>query len=356
QVLINLLNNALKFTQVGGVSVRVGIGEAITRSLIPLPISKNDKITTITFEIEDTGFGIAHEELDRLFEAFVQTQTGKDAQEGTGLGLAISRKFVQLMGGDMSVNSTLGSGTNFKFNIQAIIGDNSQIKSPKNYRRVIALEPNQPQYKILIVDDKPLNRQLLIKLLNPLGFELQEASNGKEAIEIFQTYSPHLIWMDMRMPVIDGYEATKHIKSTIKGQATAIIALTASALEEERAVILSAGCDDFIRKPFREEDIFNAMHKHIGVRYVYEEAIPTDTLATEDIGKGGLTAAAFMALPPSWIVDLKQGILNIDLDSIAAIVQQIRTQDTILADGIADCIDNFEYDKILQIVSEMGES
>ena len=365
QVLINLLNNALKFTETGGVSVRVGNETAdimmgngtadIMMGLSPLLTTNNQQLTTIIFEIEDTGLGIAPDELDNLFEAFVQTKTGKDAQEGTGLGLPISRQFVQLMGGKMTVSSVVGHGTIFKFDIKVRPVERSEIESQKPKRRVISLEPNQPRYRILIVDDKLLNRQLLIKLLNPLGFELQEATNGEEAIEIWQSYSPHLIWMDMRMPVMDGYEATKQIKSTIKGQATAIIALTASVLEEERAVILSTGCDDFMRKPFREEDIFDAMHKHIGVRYIYEEQTPHDALAMEDTNKDTLNVAAFRALPQPWVINLKQAILNVDLDSITAIVEEIRTQNTILADGIARSIDNFEYNSILQIISEMDK-
>ena len=354
QVLINLLNNALKFTKDGGVSVRVtgenresGMGnqEVAPHSLLPTPYF-------LFFEVEDTGAGIAPEELDSLFEAFVQTQTGKESQEGTGLGLPISRQFVQLMGGEMTVSSEVGCGTTFKFDITVSVVDATDIENKQPMRRVIGLEPNQPTYRILIVDDKPVNRQLLMKLLNPLGFELQEASNGKQAIEVWDTFEPHLIWMDMRMPIMDGYEATKHIKTTTKGQATAIIALTASVLEEERAVILSTGCDDFMRKPFRETDIFEAMNKHIGVRYLYEEPTAADALGTEDTSNSVLTVAAFRALPQSWVIELKQALLNVDLDLIATIIEQIHSQDAALAKAIANCIDNFEYDNILKLISE----
>jgi len=137
-------------------------------------------------------------------------------------------------------------GTIFKFDIQVGKSNKSEIQNQLYSRLVVALAPNQPQYRILVVDDKDYNRQLLVKLLKPVGFEVQEASNGIEAIAIWDSYSPHLIWMDMRMPVMDGYEATKRIKSTIKGQATAVMAITASVWEEEKAVILSAGCDDFV--------------------------------------------------------------------------------------------------------------
>jgi predicted ATPase/signal transduction histidine kinase/DNA-binding NarL/FixJ family response regulator len=354
QILINLLNNALKFTQQGGVSVKVKTEDETqtTKNLDAQVASPTVQPTTIIFEVEDTGAGIAPEEIDSIFEAFVQSKTGKEAQEGTGLGLPISRQFVQLMGGDMTVTSNLGKGTTFKFDIQASIVQAHDIESAKSTRRVIALEPNQPRYRILIVDDKRDNRQLLIKLLNPLGFELKEASNGAEAVELWDNWEPHLIWMDMRMPVMDGYEATKQIKSTTKGHATAVIALTASILEEERAVVLSAGCDDFLRKPFREADIFETMHKHIGVRYVYEEEIQRNSSITEDGAYNVLTPAALAALPREWIVNLQQALPQGDLDLITIIIEQIYTQNAPLANAISSCIDNFEYDKILSLITE----
>jgi CheY-like chemotaxis protein len=323
-----------------------------TNNLDAQAASRRVQLTTITFEVEDTGAGIAPEEIDSIFEAFVQSKTGKEAQEGTGLGLPISRQFVQLMGGDMTVTSDLGKGTTFKFDIQASVVEAHDIESAKSTHRVIALEPNQSRYRILIVDDKLDNRQLLIKLLNPLGFELKEASNGAEAVELWDNWEPHLIWMDMRMPVMDGYEATKQIKSTTKGQATAIIALTASVLEEERAVVLSTGCDDFLRKPFREADIFEVMHKHIGVRYVYEEQIQRDSSITEDGKYNVLTPTALAALPREWIANLQQALPQGDLDLITTIIEQISTQNAPLANAISSCIDNFEYDKILTLITE----
>ncbi|MEG4454063.1 ATP-binding protein [Microcoleus sp. N9_A1] len=388
QILINLLNNSLKFTHEGGVAVRVskqslgtnqqtegsnfehsegskntensainGIKiSQFSQSNNQIIVTPNDDSASTSsfflhFEVEDTGSGIATNELDDLFEPFVQTKTGKDSQEGTGLGLPISRKFVELMGGEMSVSSAVGKGSNFKFDIQVIAVDAADIESPKPRRNVIALVPNQHTYRILIVDDKPLNRQLLIKILSPLGFELKEATNGQEAIEIWDSWEPHLIWMDMRMPVMDGYEATQYIKGTLKGQATAIIALTASVLEEERAVILSAGCDAFMRKPFREADIFDAMHKHIGVRYIYEDPGQTNLSAIKE-GDRGMTATDFVKLPDSLVADLKLAILNADMDLIDTLIEQIRLKDAVTAGAIATCIENFEYDKVLKLISQ----
>lgn len=341
QILINLLNNALKFTQEGGVSVRVVSSQSATTDT-----------SKLIFEVEDTGAGIASEELDTLFEAFVQTKTGKEAEEGTGLGLPITRQFVQLMGGKITVSSQVRRGTIFKFDLAVKVVAQSEVEAKKTTRRVIALAPNQQRYRILIVDDKVTNRQLLIKLLNPLGFDLKEASNGKEAIEIWEEYSPHLIWMDMRMPVIDGYEATKRIKSTTKGQATAIIALTASVFEEERAVVLSAGCDDFIRKPFRETEILDAMNKHIGVSYIYEDQSQGDLLKTESTGQSVLTAAAIASLPVELVANLKQAILNVNLKLIVTLIEQIRENNSPLATELQTCIDNFEYKKVLSLIQE----
>ena len=360
QVLINLLNNALKFTSEGGVLVRVGIGN---RESGIGNGDKGDKEVRgnlsnfrLVFEVEDTGAGIAPEELDSLFQAFVQTKTGRESQEGTGLGLPISRKFVQLMGGEMSLESQVGKGSTFKFDIKVGVVEAKDIETKQPTRRIIALEPNQPRYRILIVDDRDDNRQLLIKLLNPFGFELKEASNGQEAVAIWDNWEPHLIWMDMRMPVMDGYEATKQIKSTTKGQATAVIALTASTLEEERVVVRSAGCDDFLRKPFRESDILEMMNKHIGVRYVYENPTQPDSSIAEDGKQNVLTAAAIASLPESWLASLKQAILNVDVELIFTLIEQIQPNNAALADALKRYIDNFEYKKILNLITEIGNS
>ena len=337
QVLINLLNNAIKFTEEGGVTLRA----------TPMETPEHSTQKRISFAVEDTGAGIAPEELDKLFEAFVQTETGKQAQEGTGLGLPISRKFVQLMGGNIGVTSQVGEGTTFSFEIDAEEVAAEAVESKKPKRNVIAVAPNQPRYRILIVDDKILNRQLLVKLLNPLGFELQEASNGQEAIAIFEQWQPHLIWMDIQMPVMNGYEATRAIKATPQGQATAVIALTASVIEEEKAVVLSAGCDAFMRKPFREEEIFAAMHEHIGVEFIYEEISVKTLKQTRDI----LTKENFAKLPEQWQTGFKAALVKGDRKTMKGIVEQMALEHEELASALQESIHNFEYEKLLDILS-----
>ncbi|EAZ88009.1 ATP-binding protein, partial [Crocosphaera chwakensis] len=349
QVLINLINNAIKFTSEGGVFVQVRNQPSDIKDS---NLNNDSKSLTnndyINITVQDTGVGIAAGELDKLFEAFAQTESGKKSSEGTGLGLAISRKFVQLMGGDITVTTEVESGTTFSFNIKITKIDADGIETKPIIRHVIALQPGQPRYKILIVDDHPANRLLLIKLLQPVGFELQQATNGQEAIEKWETWQPHLIFMDMRMPVMDGYEATQYIKGIIKGNATAIVALTASFLEEEKAIVLSAGCDDFIRKPFQESVIFDVISKHLGVEYVYDEEDNTEPKLLN------LTPDDLKVMPQEWLERLYHGSRVLDDDLILELIEEIPENNFLLADKLTDLVDTFQIKKIKEIIRLMS--
>ena len=339
QVLINLLNNAIKFTEEGGVTLRVKADE--------------DDGYCLLFEIEDTGAGIDAAELDTLFEAFTQTETGRQAEEGTGLGLPISRKFIQLMGGNITVKSTFGRGTVFKFQIITEPAIAAELQQAKSSKKVIGLQPNQPQYRILVVDDRWENRQIVLKLLEPIGFEVKEATNGKEAIEVWQSWQPDLIWMDMRMPVMNGYEATKYIKSHLKGQAVHIIALTASTFEEERVIVLSAGCDDFVRKPFRQEVMFEKIAEYLGVEYIYEEAVlPTDDADTEFV----FDYNSLTIMPPEWLSELEKAAGELDDEAIALLLAQIPDEHSALAVALQDKVDNFDFDDIVDSIHTLANS
>ncbi|MEA5467622.1 response regulator [Spirulina sp. 06S082] len=348
QILINLLGNAIKFTHVGGISVRVRKGkeenETKTETHYQFPI------TQIHFDVIDTGVGIAESELDRLFEAFAQTQAGAETQEGTGLGLPIAQKFARLMGGDIRVHSVEGKGSTFSFDIWVGAALAMEVLEAKPKHQVIALANHQIQYRVLVVDDRPSNRILLVKLLQPLGFAVKEAENGKRAIEIWETWEPHLIWMDMRMPVMDGYEATKYIKRTIKGNATAVIALTASALEEEKAIVLSAGCDDFVRKPFREEELFETMAKHLGVRYVYDD---TDRQTQHKKQNHILDSGGLGVMPEPWRKQLYQAAIDLDDEQILTLVAEIPEDYANLAKAIANLVNQFRIDKIIELIEQI---
>ncbi|MEG4055474.1 MULTISPECIES: AAA family ATPase [unclassified Microcoleus] len=351
QILINLLSNAIKFTSEGGIYVK---------------IKKQNFAQQICFEVEDTGAGIDVSELDKLFEAFVQTKTGEESQQGTGLGLTIARSFVQLMGGEMTVSSRAGGGTIFKFDIKVNAVESADRQREQPTRRVIAIAPNQPRYRILIADDAFDNRQLLLKLLSAIGFEVYEAKNGREVIEKWEQYSPHLIFMDMRMPVMDGYEATKQIKAKassrsplvnggggIESQATAIVAITSSSFEEEKAFVLSTGCDDFIRKPFREANIFDALHKHIGVQFVFEELNAAPSFTENEVNV--LTKTAFSELPTELVANLQQAISNLDVEQMQTVISQIREINQPLARASAACIKNFQYEQLLNLIHTLRD-
>ncbi len=332
QVLINLLNNALKFTAEGSVSLKVSLNEA----------------EELYFEVQDTGIGIHPKEIENLFSAFLQTESGKNSQEGTGLGLAISKKFVQLMGGDIKVQSKLGKGSIFSFNLSIETVDADDLENKQHQQQVIGLVPGQKVYKILVVDDKAINRQLMRQLLEPLGFSIQEAVNGLEAVNIWRQWHPDLIWMDMRMPVLNGYEATEQIKSTVKGQATVIIALTASVFEEEKSLVLSRGCDDFLRKPFRSEEIFQTMEKYLGVKYVYAEdnnQFTNDSKISQDMKD------ELKILPRELLNDLESAIQFVDLDKIHLLLQTIEGKNSLIVSRLQSYLDNFEYETVLNIIN-----
>ncbi|GAB1543518.1 hypothetical protein NUACC21_61930 [Scytonema sp. NUACC21] len=349
QVLINLLGNAIKFTHEGGVALRVRIVDMSPLRVESQKSKVNTQPSTLHFEVEDTGPGIAPSEVEKLFKPFVQTETGRKSQQGTGLGLTISQQFVELMGGKIAVSSTLGEGTIFSFDIQIFQVEGIETQTQLKRQRVIGLESNQPSYRILVVEDKWENRQLLFQMLASLGFEVRGAENGLEGVNLWESWEPHLILMDMRMPLMDGYEATKRIKAHLKGQATTIIALTASAFDEEKVVILSAGCDDFVRKPFREEVILEKLAQYLGVRYVYEATDEVQTL-------NGTTASSFILEPSSlqvmsseWIAQLHQAALCTDEKQIFSLLEQIPEEYTFLANALADLVHNFRIDKIIDL-------
>jgi signal transduction histidine kinase/CheY-like chemotaxis protein len=349
QIIINLLGNALKFTERGSIVLRVG-----KESNYKLPGEQQVEFLfadtyNLCFAVEDTGPGVEEAELGKLFSPFEQTRVGRVSNEGTGLGLSICHKFVELMGGELKAKSTVGQGSVFYFQIplreQEVTTEiaNQQAKQGK----VIALAENQPSYRILAVDDVPASRLLLNKLLTTIGFEVREAGDGLEAIELWQKWHPHLILMDMRMPIIDGYEATQRIKAEPEGNSTVVIALTASAFEEERVEILSVGCDDFMRKPFQEAELLTKIGQYLGVNYLYEAAEQTssdgENLPTE------LTPASLAVMSKSWRSQLYDAAAQVDNEEIFQLLKEIPEDYQALAQGLADLAEQFRCDRIIDL-------
>ncbi len=336
QILINLLNNAIKFTETGFIVLQVDALKVV------------DGIALVQFLVEDSGVGIAVEDRPRLFEAFTQTAAGQKAQEGTGLGLTISHQFVELMGGTLQVKSEVGQGSTFFFTLEIPIIAELVENPPRRQPQIAALAADQPIYRILVVDDQWANRQLLVKLLKPLGFEVREAQNGQEAVAAWSHIRPHLTLMDLRMPVMDGYEATRRIKEM--DPATKIIALTASSLTEDRSMILAAGCDDFLLKPFAATEVVEMIGQQIGARFVYAEELAVETRPSPPLPP--LTSDDFADLPPQLLLNLEQTAVRMSITEVATLIDQVATHNNHLADALRHLANDFEFMKIAALIQE----
>jgi two-component system sensor histidine kinase/response regulator len=343
QILINLLSNAIKFTAQGHITLAVNW--------------ERESGEILYFTITDTGIGIAPEEMERLFQPFVQTASGLQVKEGTGLGLAISRQFVQLMGGSIDLHSVVGQGSTFTVQIPVTLSSTTPAL-PDRPQQVLGLAPGQQTYRLLIVDDRPDNCALLTHLLQSFGFETRTANDGQEAIAQWQVWHPHLIWMDMRMPVLDGYEATRRIRAIEQERGSGergvkIIALTASAFEEQKATVLAAGCDDFVRKPFRERMIFDKLTEHLGVQFLYAERLEDETATNK---KSENSFAIAQVMPLEWIENLRQAAIEIDDERLMQLIVEIPPQQIKLAEHLAYLVKRFDFDEILELTMENSDA
>jgi signal transduction histidine kinase/CheY-like chemotaxis protein len=340
QVLINLVGNAVKFTGQGSVTLRLNAR-----------LTQDPHRPILIIEVEDTGIGIAAEDQVRIFDPFVQV--GEQAtQKGTGLGLAITRKIVELMGGQINIESTLGRGSIFHLEVPVERAEETELIIAKiNLGQVIGLAPGQPEYRLLIVEDQLENWLLLKHILEPVGFQVRVAENGAEGVKEFQAWQPHLIWMDMRMPVMDGLEATQRIRALPGGREVKIMALTASTFKEERDKVISAGLDDFIAKPYRADEIFDCLVRHLGLVLVYAETPqasrlkPASLLRPEDLAP--LSAALRQ--------ELTGALLQLDGSQIDASIRRISEQNPALGSLLASHAGQLGYTAILQALQPLAE-
>ncbi|MBF0501584.1 MAG: response regulator [Candidatus Riflebacteria bacterium] len=372
QVLINLVGNAIKFTFYGGVSIRC--------TLISPPSKREISYTTNTvqppkifhaaagkktdaaklkadesaqkvwlhFEVEDSGSGIREEDIKTLFSAFVQLKHQLSSDAGTGLGLAISKQIIELMGGHIGVTSKKGKGSIFYFEIPVSVAHGESMPAIQSSVRVVRLAEGQPLYRLLIVEDQLDNRLLLHNLLKPLGFELREAENGQEALAVWEQWHPHLIWMDMRMPVMDGMEATKQIRAAPTGTEVPIIALTAHAMEEDRVEILLAGCNEVIRKPYHEREIFAALEKHLGVRFTYAEK-NEETPATGNF----IDPKELENIPQVLVRELGQAVELLDEQLCLQVIDKISGKADNLGKRLRRMVESQQYQQLIDAVDAL---
>jgi PAS domain S-box-containing protein len=341
QVLVNLLGNAVKFTERGSIRLRMSMTQRENREL------------WLSARVEDSGLGIAAEEQTGLFRPFVQSQSGRNLQGGTGLGLAISQQFIRLMGGEIRLSSEVGKGSTFYFEVPVQPADGGFVSKQMETRRVTGLQSAQPAPRILIVDDEPNNRGWLTRLLKIIGFSMREAEDGAAAIRVWQEWKPDLILMDMHMPVMDGVEATRRIRQHPGGTETAIIALTASAMDEDRRAIMQSGVNDFVSKPCQEHELLQKMQACLNLSYLYDgtEAPRNDSGAA--LGSDPKSAAIedlLQELPPDFARDLQLAIQNGDKGRLDQLIEQVGERDVAVSNALKDLADRYEYDALSRLL------
>ncbi|HZW24416.1 MAG TPA: MASE3 domain-containing protein [Gallionella sp.] len=336
QVVVNLLGNAVKFTREGGVILRAATRPADDPTMVRLRI-----------EIEDSGIGIPADKFGELFKPFVQLAEPSGTR-GTGLGLTISKSLIELMGGRIDVESAPGKGTIFGIDLPLPLSDADEVAARTSMPPVVqGLEPGQPAWRMLVVDDNQFNRVLLVTLLAKAGFQVREAENGQEAVLAFGQWQPHLIWMDMRMPVMDGYQAAAKIRSLPGGDAVKIIALTASAFKEQHELILQAGCNEVVHKPYKAAEIFNVLARHLGARFVYRGQEPAASSA------GGVVTAAGMAVIPAELrAALRRAALELDARGAAGTIAEITRLDAQIGGALETLARQYRYDRIVELIDE----
>ncbi|WP_300329836.1 ATP-binding protein [Accumulibacter sp.] len=343
QILVNLLGNAVKYTQTGSVTLRFD----------PLPEANEPRLR---IEVEDTGPGIAPEDQARIFEPFVQAGPA-DAQKGTGLGLAITRQLVELMGGRIELSSQPGQGSRFSFELPVELPGEPEESELANAAaaagEVLRLAPGQPDWRILIVEDQAENRLLLTRLLEDAGFQVRAATNGAEGVQSQQQWQPHFIWMDWRMPVMDGLEATRRIRALPGGEATRIVALTASVFADQRSALIAAGMDDVIHKPFRPQQIFACMEHLLGARFLHRPSKPVAdavTLSQEH------RAAPPATLPAALRGELADALLALDAERIARLIGQVAERDAALGEAFYRHARIFDYLSIERALADLARN
>ncbi len=333
EVLINLLGNAVKYTNEGSISLRA----------TGVPIDSGERVL-LFLEVEDTGIGIGQEDLERIFKPFEQVATA-GAQEGTGLGLAITRQLVELMGGSISVISRVGQGSSFRVELTVERTERFEAKPAVAPERVLRVEAGQPEYRVLVVEDEQENWMVLERLLLNAGFQVRVAENGSQGVEIYRDWRPHFIWMDLRMPVLDGMEATRQIRLMEGGREVKIAGVSAWGISR-RDEVLDAGLDDYVTKPYRHDEIFECMERHLGVRYVRAEELPQPP---GDPARE-LRNDAIASLPDALRSELRDAVTSLNAERISKIIAKVAEHDAALGSVLTRCAERYAYTAILTAV------
>lgn len=336
QILLNIISNAIKYSKKG--SIQIGLNA----TNLPQPNK-----CLLTFHIEDTGIGISEKDLPLIFDKFIQVGSESN-QKGTGLGLPITKEYIQLMGGEISVTSTLNVGSCFSFTLPVtrVLEADIQTETNHNNSNVLGLASGQPTYRVLIVEDQLENRLLLRNILTRVGFDVYEVENGQEAVDLFSTLKPHFIWMDRRMPVMDGIEATRQIRALPNGKEVKIVAVTASVFLAQRQEFLDVGVDDIVNKPYQDSDIFACMEKYLGVRFVYENTENNEIT----IEKKAVKEDFLKQLPPELIANFREAATSLDIENCLSVIEQIKTIDIDVAEQLSNAVNQLDFETLIDLL------
>ncbi len=350
QVLMNLLSNAIKFTEQGHVTFRIYQTTVAPEEVSVCPQLPLTPHYWLHFEVRDSGPGISVRELEHIFHPFIQGEQARTiVDEGTGLGLAISHQFVALMGGDLSVTSSVGTGSCFQFSIPVEQAQACVKKALVATTRVTGLAPNQPTYRILVVDDQSDHCSFLTQLLCMVGFDVQAAYSGEAAIALWQDWHPHLIWMDIHMEGQDGYETTQQIKASVSAPIPIIIALTAVAFEADQDKVLALGFDDCVRKPFQEAEIFEKLATYLEVEYLYDgsgQPQPPESYPP-------LTSEQLTFMTTDQLQHLYDAAVSLDPNRTASLLAELPAEYEVIQTQLMSLSDNFRFDIIIQLLDPL---
>jgi PAS domain S-box-containing protein len=344
QILLNLLSNAVKFTRRGGVTFRVGS----LRQELDLPPPPATPLALIRFEVEDTGPGIPPEKLGEIFEPFRQIEELAHLTEGTGLGLAITQRLIHLMGGTLKAQSTVGVGSLFQVDLELQLCATCYEPPAEPQKVIVGLRPkaNEAPPRVLVVDDHPENRSFLANALANLGFEVTDADNGGTGLDKAEQFRPQVILVDLRMPVLNGFELARHVRRLPHFNGVVIIAVSASAFDEDRQASLEAGCNDFMLKPIELTRLLDVLNKHLDLEWEYEwgaDALPSSA------------SAPLISPPAAEIIGLYDATRMGDIEAIWEQVAHLEAQNEQFrpfTTTIQQFAKNYEIDKIREFVEQ----
>jgi signal transduction histidine kinase/DNA-binding response OmpR family regulator len=327
EMMLNLLSNAIKSTTMGEV-----------RMSIRMSTNPSTRVSSLCVDVTDTGCGIELDDLEVIFEPFRQVgeMTG-----GTGLGLSISRRFAEFLGGTLTADSAVGSGSVFHLTLPVQPSNDASVATSVPTRPVIGLEPGQ-LVRVMVVDDQPENGLLLNTLMERVGIDSIVAGNGAEAVELFSTFHPQLIWMDRRMPVMDGVEASRRIRALPGGDEVIIVGVTASVLSDESSALVDAGMNMVISKPYESAEIFGCLEQTLHLRFRYSDE--STVIATADMV---LDTVALARLPAAVLDKLEEALTLLDRQLIESAVRDAEAADAVLGAALRAIAASLQYDHIL---------